>query len=174
MMKFDGLGPRALLAAAAAGVVLAGCGGGGESLPLIRATIDVKTVSQGGICEVVPVRIVPVELRGEANKYANRRTMVLDIEMTGPTDENGAPMCNGSGETLPIAPGDWEFSAPLASGSYSCKRDIQADGNLRIIFTDGVEGCDGAPPAPVEPYPVEGGDTAGDDAAAGAEAPAEG
>ena len=39
-------------------------------------------------------------------------------------------MCNGTNETLPIAPGDWEFSAPLASGSTTCVRDIEANGDL--------------------------------------------
>jgi len=144
------LGNRAWLAAAtAATVVLAGCGGSkNDALPLFRTAISVKSVSMGGVCDVIPVRITPVELRGEANKYANNRTMVVEIEMVGPTDENGAPMCNGSGESLPIAPGDWEFSAPLASGPAKCVRDVQPDGDLNIIFIDGVEGCSGAPPAP--------------------------
>ncbi len=163
MTKFNGLGARPWLAAAAATVLLAGCGGGGDTLPLIKATVSIKTFSLGGVCEAIPVRMVPVDLRGEANKYANRRTMVLEIAMEGPTDESGAPTCNGSGETLPLAPGDWEFSAPLASGSFKCTRDIQASGDLNIRFVDGVEGCGGpqaAPPADEAPAeygaPAEG------------------
>ncbi len=155
MMKIQGQGAPGWLAAAAAAVLLAGCGGSkNDELPLIKATVSIKTFSQGGVCESIPVRMVPVELRGEANKYANNRTMVVEVSMTGPTDENGAPTCNGSAETLPLAPGDWEFSAPLASGNTKCTRDIQADDNLEIILMDGVEGCDGAPPA--ETYPAEG------------------
>lgn len=144
------LGNRAWLAAAAAATVaIAGCGGSkNDELPLFRAAISLKSVSMGGVCDVIPVRITPVELRGEANKYANNRTMVIEIDMAGPTDENGAPMCNGSGESLPMAPGDWEFSAPLASGPAKCVRDMQPAGDLNIIFIDGVEGCSGAPPAP--------------------------
>jgi hypothetical protein len=85
--------------------------------------------------------------------------MVTDVTMTGPTDENGAPMCNGSNQTLPLAPGDWEFSAPLASGTTTCVRDIQGDGDLEIRFVDGVMGCGGPQvAAPVDPTapPAEG------------------
>jgi hypothetical protein len=86
--------------------------------------------------------------------------MVADVPMTGPTDEAGAPMCNGTAPTLPLAPGDWEFSAPLASGTTTCVRDIQADGDLEIKFVDGVSGCGGpeAAMAPLDPLapPAEG------------------
>lgn len=144
VLKHSGL--RALGTAVAAAIALGACDGGGsanDKLPLIRATITIKSVSQGGVCETVPVRITPKELKGEANKYANNRMMVRDIAMTGPTDENGAPMCSGTGETLPLAPGNWEFSAPLASGTTTCLRDIQAAGDLEIQFVDGVMGCGG-------------------------------
>ena len=137
---------RALGTAAAAAVVFAACGGRGSAnaeLPLIRATLTAKTVSQGGVCEAVRVRITPKELIGESNKYANNRLMVAEVNMKGPTDENGAPMCNGTGETLPIASGIWEFSAPLASGPATCNRHIKPDGDLSIVFIDGIEGCAG-------------------------------
>lgn len=159
ILKYPGL--RALGAASVAAFALAACSGGSanDALPLIRATISIKAVSQGGVCETIPVRITPKELRGQANKYSNNRMMVTDVTMTGPTDENGAPMCNGTGETLPLAPGDWEFSAPLASGTTTCVRDIQADGDLAITFVDGVMGCGGPEAAaPVDPLapPAEG------------------
>jgi len=166
-------GARAGIAvvAAAALAILAGCGGSAnDALPLIRATIKIKTVSMGGVCDTVPVRITPKELRGQANKYANNRMMVTEVQMEGPTDENGAPMCNGTGESLPLAPGDWEFSAPLRSGTYKCVKDIQADGDLMVEFVDGYEGCSGVPPQPVEP--VEGIEEMGepvDDEASGEE-----
>lgn len=177
VLKHSGL--RALGTATALSVVLAACGGGSanDKLPLIRATISIKSVSQGGVCETIPVRVTPKELRGEANKYSNNRMMVTDIEMTGPTSENGAPMCNGSGQTLPLAPGDWEFSAPLASGTTTCVRDIQAGGDLEIRFVDGVMGCGGPgaampvdPLAPVDGTPAEGAEPA--EGAAPAEPPA--
>lgn len=154
--KLSGL--RALGIAVAAAVTLAACGGGGGSandeLPLIRATVTIKNVSQGGRCDAIRVRMTPKELIGPANKYANNRMMVREIAMTGPTDEGGAPMCNGSDQTLPMAPGVWEFSAPLASGSAQCQREIKADGDLAIRFIDGVDGCSGAPPAPPAAVPA--------------------
>jgi hypothetical protein len=161
ILKNSGL--RALGAASVAAFALAACGGSGsanDALPLIRANLTIKAVSQGGMCETIPVRITPKELRGEANKYSNNRMMVTEVTMTGPTDEAGAPMCNGSAQSLPLAPGDWEFSAPLASGTTTCVRDIQADGDLEIRFIDGVVGCGGpaAAAAPVDPMapPAEG------------------
>ena len=160
ILKHSGL--RALGAASVAVLALSACSGGSsnDALPLIRANLSIKAVSQGGVCEVIPVRVTPKQLRGQANKYSNTRMMVTDVAMTGPTDENGAPMCNGSGQTLPLAPGDWEFSAPLASGTTTCVRDIQGDGDLAITFVDGVMGC-GGPQAAVAPFdplapPVEG------------------
>ena len=172
ILKHSGL--RALGTASVAACVLAACGGSGsanDALPLIRANVSIKAVSQGGVCETIPVRVTPKQLKGEANKYANNRMMVTDVSMTGPTDEAGAPMCNGSGQTLPLAPGDWEFSAPLASGTTTCVRDIQASGDLDIKFVDGVMGCGGpeaamapavdplAPPAEGE-VPAEGAEPA--------------
>ncbi len=160
ILKHSGL--RALGAASVAVLALSACSGGSsnDALPLIRANLSIKAVSQGGVCEVIPVRVTPKELRGQANKYSNNRMMVTDVTMTGPTDENGAPMCNGTNQTLPLAPGDWEFSAPLASGTTTCVRDIQGDGDLAITFIDGVMGCGGPQPAvaPVDPLapPVEG------------------
>ncbi len=150
-LKHSGL--SALGFAAVAAIALAACSGGSanDDLPLLRATLSIKTVSQGGRCESVPVRITPKELIGQSNKYANSKMMVAEVNMTGPTDENGAPMCNGTGETLPMASGNWEFSAPLASGAATCVRNIQADGDLSIVLIDGVDGCSGAPPASEAP-----------------------
>jgi hypothetical protein len=162
ILKNSGL--RALGTASVAACVLAACGGSGsanDALPLIRANVSIKAVSQGGVCETIPVRVTPKQLKGQANKYSNNRMMVTDVTMTGPTDEAGAPMCNGSGQTLPLAPGDWEFSAPLASGTTTCVRDIQGGGDLDIKFVDGVLGC-GGPEAAMAPAvdplapPVEG------------------
>ena len=165
ILKHSGL--RALGTASVAAFVLVACGGSGsanDKLPLIRANLSIKAVSQGGVCETVPVRITPKQLKGQANKYANNRMMVKDVAMTGPTDEAGAPMCNGTAETLPLANGDWEFSAPLASGTTTCVRDIQPGGDLSISFVDGIMGCGGPesampvdPMAPVDPaMPTEG------------------
>jgi len=172
MLKHSGL--RALGTATVAAFAVAACSGSGsanDELPLIRATLSIKTVSQGGVCESVRVRMTPKEFIGKANKYANNRMMVAEVNMIGPTDENGAPMCNGTGETLPLAPGTWEFSVPLASGSTTCARNIQADGDLVIPFVDGIEGCGGNGAAMEGAMPDEGevpaeGAAPADDAAA--------
>lgn len=146
-----------LTIAVIAAALVAGCGGSkNDELPLIRAQISVKTVSYGGTCETVPVRMTPKALSGPANKYANNSMLVAEIQTTGPTDENGAPMCNGAGESLPLAPGVWEFSAPLRSDTYKCERDIQPGGDLGIDFVDGVEGCGGPPSAAEMSEPTVG------------------
>src|SRR5262245_682543 len=152
MLKNSGL--RALGTASVAAFALAACGGSGSSnddLPLLHATISIKSVSKGGVWDSNPVRMTPQELKGTATKYATNPLMVTDVTMTGPTDEAGAPMCNGSNQTLPLAPGNWEFSAALASGTASCVHDIEAEGDREIKFVDGTAGCGGpesaAPPA---------------------------
>ncbi|MBX3703656.1 MAG: hypothetical protein KF822_07775 [Steroidobacteraceae bacterium] len=143
-LKHPGL--RALGTAVAAAAALSACGGSGsrnDQFPLIRATLTIKTVSQGGVCDSVRVRLSPKQLIGESNKYANSRMMVAEVAMTGPTDEAGAPMCNGTGESLPMASGIWEFTVPLASGTATCERHIEPGGDLSIVFIDGVDGCGG-------------------------------
>lgn len=174
MISFNGSGNGIVLTAAAAVLALAGCGGSAnDALPLIRVAITVKSISTGGECEAIPVRISPIALHGEANKYANARLTGTDIKMTGPTDENGAPMCNGTGESLPLAPGEWEFSAPLRSGSSSCRKEISADGDLKVVLIDGVEGCGGAPVEPTMGEDMMGEDMMGEEAPADAAAPAD-
>ncbi len=160
-LKHSGL--RALGTASVAAFALAACGGTGsanDELPLLHAGISIKSVSQGGVCDTIPVRITPKQLKGAANKYSNNHLMVKDVPMTGPTDEAGAPMCNGTADTLPLAPGDWEFSAPLASGTTTCLRDIEADGDRDIKFIDGAPGCGGpvteAPPVDPMAVPADG------------------
>ena len=145
MKIFEAFRPR-LIGLAGVALVVAGCGGSAnDDLPLISATISVKNIAMGGECETIPVRMVPKALDEKANKYANARQMVVEVATEGPTDENGAPMCNGTAETLPMHTGTWEFSAPLRSDTGRCERNIQADGDRNIIFIDAVEGCEGAP-----------------------------
>ena len=169
-------GPRSgLMITFVAATLAAGCGGSkNDELPLIRAQLSVKTVSYGGTCETVPVRMTPKALSGEANKYANAAMLVAEVPTTGPTDENGAPMCNGTGESLPLAPGVWEFSAPLRSDTYKCERDIQAGGDLSIFFVDGVEGCGGPASAAEMSEPTVGEPGVDELPAEEGEAPAEG
>lgn len=171
-----------LASALALAMGVAGCSGGGGSanddLPLIKVTLKVKSVSQGGQCETVPVRITPKELSGPANKYSNNKMIVTEVAMTGPTDENGAPMCNGESLTLPLAPGKWEFRAPLPSDMVSCVHDVEAGGDLEVTFVDGVPGCgdagEGAAAAPAADGAAPAADGAAPAAPAdGAAAPAE-
>ena len=92
ILKHSGL--RALGTASVAAFALAACGGSGsanDELPLLHADVTIKSVSQGGVCDTIPVRVTPKELKGQANKYANNKMMVTDVAMTGPTDEAGAP-----------------------------------------------------------------------------------
>jgi hypothetical protein len=167
------------LGALAIAVGLAACGGSGGSandeLPLIKVNVKVKSVSQGGVCETVPVRISPKALSGAANKYSNNKQVVTEVEMTGPTDENGAPMCNGEKQTLPLAPGVWEFRAPLPSDMVSCEHDVQATGDLEVAFVDGMPGCGDPEPAAAEaPASADGAAMPADAAAPAEGAPAEG
>jgi hypothetical protein len=60
-----------------------------------------------------------------------------------------------------MASGNWEFTAPLASGTASCVRMIEPAGDLSVVFIDGVEGCggngNGAEAMPAEgEMPIEG------------------
>jgi hypothetical protein len=137
----------------AVALAIAGCSGGSQndSLPLLKATIKIRNVSQGGVCDVLPVRITPKELRGEANKYSNAKQTVTEVTTTGPTDENGVPTCSGQAESLPLAPGDWEFKVALASDTYSCVHEIKGGGDLDIEFADGVAGCGDPVPADAAP-----------------------
>jgi hypothetical protein len=107
-------------------------------------------VWMGGVWLAIRVRLTPILVNGVAIKYATNLMLFSDVSRDGPTALAGAPMCNGSGQTLPLAPGDWEFSAPLASGTTTCVRDIQASGDLDIKFVDGVMGC-GGPEAAMAP-----------------------
>jgi len=118
----------------AVAVAVAGCSGGSknDSQPLLKATIKIKNVSQGGVCDVLPVRITPKELRGEANKYANAKQTVKEVTTEGPKDENGVPTCSGQAESLQLAPGDWEFKVALASDTYSCVHEIKVGGYLEV------------------------------------------
>lgn len=137
----------------AVAVAIAGCSGGSDndSLPLLKVTIKIKNVSQGGVCDTLPVRISPKELRGEANKYSNAKQTVTEVPMNGPTDEAGVPTCTGEAESLPLAPGDWEFKVALASDTYTCVHEIKVGGDLVVEFADGVAGCGDAPPPDAAP-----------------------
>lgn len=140
----------------AVAVAIAGCSGGSQndSLPLMKLTVKIKNVSQGGVCDVLPVRITPKELRGEANKYANAKQTVTEVKTTGPVDENGVPTCSGQAETLPLAPGDWEFKVALASDTYTCVHEIKDGGDFEIEFVDGVAGCGDPVPEAAGSAPV--------------------
>jgi len=114
MKILEGFRPR-LIGLASAALVVAGCGGSAnDDLPLITASVSIKNIAMGGECDTIPVRMVPKTLDEKANKYANARQMVLEVPTEGPTDENGAPMCNGSAETLPLHTGTWS-SVPLCA-----------------------------------------------------------
>lgn len=166
---------RSLTVASVAALALSACGGGGGGdLPLLKMQIKVRNIAQGGACDTVPVRVQPKQLGGPANKYANTNQSVTEVAMTGPVDENGAPVCTGAAETLPLAPGVWEFRAPLASGTVTCEREVAGGGDMVVDFQDGVDGCGGpAAAAPAEAAPADGMVPADGPAPADGTAPAE-
>jgi hypothetical protein len=82
-------------------------------------------------------------------------------------------MCNGEKLTLPLAPGVWEFRAPLPSDMVSCEHEVRADGDLEVTFVDGIPGCGDPEPAAAE-APADGTAMPADGTAPAEGAPAEG
>jgi hypothetical protein len=54
-------------------------------------------------------------------------------------------LCRGEKQTIPMAPGIWEFKVQLPSGPLTCERDVQLPAagqpGQTVSFKDGVEGC---------------------------------
>ena len=117
---------------------LAGCGGGDEASSLIRATISVQSITQQGQCEDVNVKVTPIKIEPGAPKLSNDREFVTPVKLTKGADNVS---CTGSGQTIPMAPGKWKFTANLPSEVESCERDIAAAGNLKVGFKDGENAC---------------------------------
>ena len=129
----------ALVTAAAVAVGgLAGCGGGEDASALIRATINVQSITQQGQCEDVNVKVTPVQILPGAPKLSNSKEFVTPVKLTKGADNVS---CTGTSQTIPMAPGKWKLTANLPSEIASCERDIAAGGNLAIGFKDGETTC---------------------------------
>ncbi len=130
---------RVLVTAAAVAVSgLAGCGGGEDSAPLIRAAISVQSITQQGQCEDVNIKVTPVQILPGAPKMSNDKEFVTPVKLAKGAD---GVSCTGSANTIPMAPGKWKLTANLPSEIASCERDIAAAGNLKIGFKDGETSC---------------------------------
>jgi hypothetical protein len=125
-------------AAAVAAGALAGCGGGEESAALIRASVNVQSITQQGQCEDVNIKVTPVKILPGAPKMSNDKEFVTPVKLTKGADNVS---CTGAAQTIPMAPGKWKFTANLPSEIASCERDIAAGGNLNVGFKDGETTC---------------------------------
>lgn len=143
-MKFlrstPGLGARLIVTTAGALAVagLAACGDGNGGQPLIRATINVASITQQGNCEEVGVKVTPVQILPNPPQMANNREFVTSITLAKQADNVS---CTGSAATIPMAPGKWKFTVMLPSEIASCERDIAPGGNLNVNFKDGDLSC---------------------------------
>jgi hypothetical protein len=143
MMKFSWwTAGRTRLALATAGSVviasLAACGPDAESVPLIKATIKVASITQQGGCEDVNIKVTPLELLPGAPQLANNREFVTPVKLIKGADNVS---CTGEASTIPMAPGKWKFTANLPSEIASCDRDIKSGANLGVGFKDGELTC---------------------------------
>ena len=117
---------------------LAGCGGGDESTPLIRATIKVQSITQQGGCEDVNIKVTPVAILPGAPKLANSREFVTPVSLVKGADNVS---CTGQAQTIPMAPGKWKLTANLPSEIAACERDIATTGDRTVSFKDGEVSC---------------------------------
>ncbi len=108
---------------------------------LIKGVIEVDSISSQGVCDAVTIKVEPVTLAPDAPKLANSKLTFTEIAMAKPADAGDAPVCKGTGATIPLAPGVWKFTAPLPSDTASCEREMKIGGNLTIKFQDGETGC---------------------------------
>ena len=111
------------------------------SQPLIRAVIEINSISQQGQCEAITVKVEPITLAPDAPKLSNSKLTFTEIPLEKPADAGDAPICRGTGPTIPLAPGVWKFTAPLPSDTAACERELKMGGNLTIKFQDGETTC---------------------------------
>ncbi len=129
-----GLVAGALVAAAA----LSACGDGGSEGALIRTGIKVQSITQGGSCEDVNVKVMPGELLPNPPSNANKGEFVTTVKLTKAAD---GVACSGDTNTIPMAPGKWTFKAILPSNIQTCEKDVPAAGGVSVSFKDGDAAC---------------------------------
>jgi hypothetical protein len=135
-----GRSARLVVVTAAAVAVggLGGCGGGEESVPLIRASVKVQSITQQGQCEDVNIKVTPVKILPGAPKMSNDKEFVTPVKLTKGADNVS---CTGSAQTIPMSPGRWKFTANLPSEIASCERDIGTGASLDVSFKDSETTC---------------------------------
>ena len=74
-----------LTAAAIAVGSLAGCGGDDAAL-LMRTMVKVDSITQGGSCEDVNVKVIPVEILPDAPKLSNSKEFITPVALTKGAD----------------------------------------------------------------------------------------
>ena len=125
-----------LTAAAALIGGLAGCGGADDSVPLLRTSIKIESITQQGQCEDVNVKVTPLKILPGAPKLSNSREFVTPVKLTKGTD---GVSCTGSAQTIPMSPGKWKFTANLPSQIAMCERDVT--GGVSVAFKDAETTC---------------------------------
>ena len=105
---------------------------------MIRASLKVQSITQGGQCEDVNIKVTPIEILPGAPKMSNGKEFVTPVKLTKGADNVS---CAGEAPTIPMAPGKWKFTANLPSEIEVCERDIAAGGNLSVSFKDGDKNC---------------------------------
>ena len=133
--------------AVVAALMLGACdGGSGGDENLIHVMVKVESITQEGKCDAVSVRSAPKNLLPNPPSLSNSKMFYTELEMAPPANaaaDNVA--CQGEKETIPMAPGVWEFKVQLPSGPVTCERDVQlpAEGQagMTLTFKDGAEGC---------------------------------
>ena len=134
-------------AAVAAALMLGACGGGsGGDDQLIHVMVKVDSITQEGKCDMVSVRSAPKNLAPNPPSLSNSKMFYTELEMAPPAGAGADNVaCVGEKETIPMAPGAWEFKVQLPSGPVSCERDVQlpAEGQpgLTVSFKDGDTSC---------------------------------
>lgn len=126
-----------LTAAAIAVGSLAGCGGDDASL-LMRTMVKVDSITQGGSCEDVNVKVIPVEILPDAPKLSNSKEFITLVALTKGAD---GVSCSGTQQSIPMAPGKWKFQAMLPSGVAACEKTVPATGASDVAFKDGETAC---------------------------------
>ena len=128
----------------AAALVLGACdGGSGADEQLIYVQVKVESITQEGKCDPGSVRSAPKTLAPNPPSLSNSKMFYTELEMAQATPED--VFCHGEKQTIPMAPGIWEFKVQLPSGPLTCERDVQLPAadqpGLTVTFKDGVEGC---------------------------------
>jgi len=130
--------------AVVAALMLGACDGGSSGEDnLIHVMVKVESITQEGKCDPVSVRSAPKNLLPNPPSVSNSKMFYTELEMAQASADDVA--CRGEKETIPMAPGVWEFKVQLPSGPVTCERDVQVAAagqpGMTLTFKDGVEGC---------------------------------